>query len=190
MGLNDDGVVTLEEFLYALEGAGVHIGHEINRARVDVGEEEAARLLSYFDRDGQGVLRYNEFMRLLQGTIEIAQPSVPMWRGSTEDPRGGTRVNESRGTQDNAALSGTGLIREAIGVGHGGRNEDMQRIQAAFQHWDQNRDGKISEAEILQVFQQLDPRITGKAVRKMLAHADTDGDGAINYQEFIAWLFR
>merc|ERR1711972_556261 len=120
--LNDDGVVTLEEFLYALEGAGVHIGHEIDRARVDVGEEEAARLLSYFDRDGQGVLRYNEFMRLLQGTIEIAQPSVPMWRGSAEDPRGG-----HGGAQDKVSMSGTGLIREAIGVGHGGRNEDMQR---------------------------------------------------------------
>merc|ERR1711920_585541 len=118
--LNDDGVVTLEEFLYALEGAGVHIGHEIDRARVDVSEEEAARLLSYFDRDGQGVLRYNEFMRLLQGTIEIAQPSVPMWRGSAEPPRGGRQGNESSGGQDNASMTGTGLIREAIGVGHGG----------------------------------------------------------------------
>merc|ERR1712232_1476347 len=69
--LNDDGVVTLEEFLHALEGAGVAVGHEIDRARASVSEEEAAHLMAFFDRDGQGVLKYNEFMRLLQGVIEL-----------------------------------------------------------------------------------------------------------------------
>merc|ERR1719506_3010064 len=72
--LNNDGIVTLEEFLYALENAGVAMGHEIDRAKAQVSEEDAARMLSYFDRDGQGVLRYNEFMRLLQGTIELPGP--------------------------------------------------------------------------------------------------------------------
>merc|ERR1712232_1533754 len=69
--LNNDGIVTLEEFLHALEGAGVAVGHEIDRARATVSEEEAAHLIAFFDRDGQGVLKYNEFMRLLQGVIEL-----------------------------------------------------------------------------------------------------------------------
>jgi len=75
--LNDDGIVTLEEFLYALEHSGVAMGHEIDRAMAQVSEEEAAGMLSFFDRDGQGVLRYNEFMRLLQGTIELPGSAPP-----------------------------------------------------------------------------------------------------------------
>ena len=75
--LNDDGIVTLEEFLHALEGAGVAVGHEIDRARAQVTEEEAARMLAYFDRSSTGFLHYNEFMRLLQGTIDLA-PEAPM----------------------------------------------------------------------------------------------------------------
>ena len=71
--LNDDGVVTLEEFLHALEGAGVAVGHEIDRARARVTEEEAARMLAYFDRSCTGTLQYNEFMRLLQGTLDLTE---------------------------------------------------------------------------------------------------------------------
>ena len=74
--LNDDGIVTLEEFLHALEGAGVAVGHEIDRARAQVTDEEAARMLAYFDRSGSGFLHYNEFMRLLQGTLDLA-PEAP-----------------------------------------------------------------------------------------------------------------
>lgn len=71
--LNDDGIVTLEEFLHALEGAGVAVGHEIDRAKAQVSEEEAARMLAYFDRSCTGTLQYNEFMRLLQGTIDLTE---------------------------------------------------------------------------------------------------------------------
>lgn len=68
--LNEDGTVTLEEFMHTLEGCGAYVGHEIDRARADVDEEEAARVLAFFDRDGRGVLRYNEFIRLLQGALK------------------------------------------------------------------------------------------------------------------------
>lgn len=71
--LNDDGIVTLEEFLHALEGAGIAVGHEIDRAKAQVSEEEAARMLAYFDRSCSGTLQYNEFMRLLQGTIDLTE---------------------------------------------------------------------------------------------------------------------
>ena len=83
--LNDDGVVTLEEFLHALEGAGVAVGHEIDRARACVTQEEAARMLAYFDRNSTGTLQYNEFMRLLQGTLDLSE-ELPLEREARRIP--------------------------------------------------------------------------------------------------------
>mmetsp|Transcript_51722 Transcript_51722/g.139420 ORF Transcript_51722/g.139420 Transcript_51722/m.139420 type:complete len:238 (-) Transcript_51722:93-806(-) len=80
--LNNDGAVTLEEFLHALEGSGVATGHELDRAHNFVTEEEAARMMAFFDRDGQGLLRYNEFIRLLQGNLERPPPGG--WRPSRQ----------------------------------------------------------------------------------------------------------
>ena len=69
--LNGDGVVSIEEFLLALEKAGIVCGREIDRKRHDKGsisEEEATRIVGFFDRDGDGELSYSEFMRALQTT--------------------------------------------------------------------------------------------------------------------------
>jgi Ca2+-binding EF-hand superfamily protein len=196
--LNDDGVVALEEFMHTLEGAGVPVGHEIDRARNEVTEEEAARLLAFFDRNGQGVLRYNEFMRLLQGTLEMpgGPSSGPRCRGLHELGDRLEQPRKAKASENQESLSNTGLLRQAIGVDKddidlhnrsGGR--ELQRVQAAFQRWDENGDGLITEAELLQVLQQLNPGTTMQSVRAMMQAADKDGDGAIDHKEFVAWLF-
>ena len=69
--LNGDGVVSIEEFLLALEKAGIVCGREIDRRRHERGTitvEEASRIVGFFDRDGDGELSYSEFMRALQTT--------------------------------------------------------------------------------------------------------------------------
>jgi len=180
--LNDDGVVTVEEFLHALEGAGVAVGHEIDRARAAVNEEDAALMLSYFDRERNGVLHYNEFMRLLQGTIDLA-PEARL------EPQYAQRVPELGGPAGRHELSGTGLIRAAVGLRLDG-TDDERHVQQAFMRWDVNSDGFISEIELLSVLRKVDPRIRDKDVRRLFEHADVNGDGAIDYREFIGWLFR
>jgi Ca2+-binding EF-hand superfamily protein len=202
--LNDDSIVTLEEFLYALEGAGEATGHEIDRARIQLPEEEAARIMSYFDRDGQGVLRYNEFMRLLQGTIEIAGPSNDVrmhntgsWMGDTAHSGfGGTGRSthsaqsgrSSPGLNSTADMRDTNIVRERLGLGRG--RDDQRRVQDAFRQWDSNGDGLISERELHNVLQSLDPRFKTRDVQKLMKAADQNGDGVIDHQEFVAWLFQ
>jgi len=78
---NGDGFVTIEEFLHALTRAGVAITGEIDRAGADVTPEEAARLLAYFDRDGDGSLEYNEFMRVLQDSKHMVMASAEVAHG-------------------------------------------------------------------------------------------------------------
>jgi len=196
--LNDDGVVALEEFMHTLEGAGVPVGHEIDRARNEVTEEEAARLLAFFDRQGQGMLRYSEFIRLLQGTLEMpGSPSRgPRCRGLNELADKLEQPRDVKTSVDEHSLSNTGLLRQAIGVDKGdidlhsrSGGRELQRVQAAFQRWDGDGDGLITEVELLQVLQQLNPGTTLESVRAMMKAADKDGDGAINHQEFVAWLF-
>lgn len=185
--LNDDGIVTLEEFLHALEGAGVAVGHEIDRARAQVTDEEAARMLAYFDRSGTGFLHYNEFMRLLQGTLDLA-PEAP---SDLELARRIPDIGDYRGQagRQSVDLSGTGLIRAAAGL-HGARSPDEQTVQNTFAKWDVNCDGKISERELLTVLRKVDPKIRDKDVRTLFEKADCNGDGLIDYQEFVAWLFH
>ena len=79
VGVLSQGVVSIEEFLLALEKAGIVCGREIDRRRHDKGsisEEEATRIVGFFDRDGDGELSYSEFMRALQVRAHLPTPPI------------------------------------------------------------------------------------------------------------------
>jgi chemotaxis protein histidine kinase CheA len=65
---NGDGFVSIEEFLNAMEKAGVPCGKELDRQRVSISQDEACRIVGFFDKDGDGMLSYHEFMSILQST--------------------------------------------------------------------------------------------------------------------------
>ncbi len=49
--------------------AGVPMGHGLDRkADNTISVEEAARIVGFFDKEGDGRLRYHEFMTMLQST--------------------------------------------------------------------------------------------------------------------------
>eukprot|EP00931_Biecheleriopsis_adriatica_P062708 TRINITY_DN37851_c0_g1_i1.p1 TRINITY_DN37851_c0_g1~~TRINITY_DN37851_c0_g1_i1.p1 ORF type:complete len:603 (-),score=86.32 TRINITY_DN37851_c0_g1_i1:257-2065(-) len=63
----------------------------------------------------------------------------------------------------------------------------MDKILAAFEAWDTNDDGVISESELEKVFLELH---TPKAKNSTLfASADANADGKIDYCEFLQWIF-
>ena len=69
--LDGDGFVSIEEFLTAMEKAGMPTGREIDRKRAnrgEISEDEAMNIVAFFDRDGDGLLSYSEFMNCLQTT--------------------------------------------------------------------------------------------------------------------------
>ena len=71
-----NGYVSIEEFLNAMSRAGVPVGHGLDR-RSDktISEEEAARIVGFFDKEGDGYLRYHEFMTMLQ--VHAPAPQIP-----------------------------------------------------------------------------------------------------------------
>ena len=64
----------------------------------------------------------------------------------------------------------------------------------AFQLLDKNGDGKISKEEIKAVIKQCGGTLFDEEVEKVIKDVDKDGDGYLNYNEFLnimmKWNFK
>jgi len=87
----------------------------------------------------------------------------------------------------------------AVGVGLFATDpleEDMMEEQKAelvakaFREWDADGNGKISRSELTQVLTSLDQSITPKSAESLFKAMDRDGDGEVDYEEFVNWLFQ
>ena len=61
-------------------------------------------------------------------------------------------------------------------------------MREAFRAFDKNGNGFISAAELRHVMTNLGERITDEEVDEMMREADIDGDGQINFEEFVAMM--
>jgi calmodulin len=58
-------------------------------------------------------------------------------------------------------------------------------IKAAFRVFDKDGDGKITTAELTHIMNNLGEPLTQEEVDEMIAQADTNKDGIIDYAEFV-----
>lgn len=63
-------------------------------------------------------------------------------------------------------------------------------ISSAFRKWDSEGNGKMAKGDFTKVVKALDPRFSAEMVESLFNGADSNADGVIDYEEFIAWLFR
>merc|ERR1719262_1270149 len=57
-----------------------------------------------------------------------------------------------------------------------------------FKCWDTDGDGIISGEELINVIHTLNPKLGQVTAEKMMQQADTNGDGHIDFKEFVAWM--
>uniref|UniRef100_A0A8D0DPR0 Calcineurin like EF-hand protein 2 n=1 Tax=Salvator merianae TaxID=96440 RepID=A0A8D0DPR0_SALMN len=74
-------------------------------------------------------------------------------------------------------------------AGSKGINSRLSKLKFAFQLYDQDKDGKISRAEMLQVLRMmLGVQVTDEQLEcitdRTIQEADEDGDNAISFEEF------
>jgi calmodulin/calcium-binding protein CML len=75
--------------------------------------------------------------------------------------------------------------QEAAHADGGGAEEELRE---AFGVFDRDHDGHISKAELRHVMISLGEKLTDEEVEGMIAEADLDGDGLVNFDEFVRMM--
>lgn len=68
--------------------------------------------------------------------------------------------------------------------------DSEEEIKEAFKVFDKDGNGFISAAELRHVMTNLGEKLTDEEVDEMIREADVDGDGQINYEEFVKMMVR
>merc|ERR1712167_206312 len=66
--------------------------------------------------------------------------------------------------------------------------DSEEEIKEAFKVFDKDGNGFISAAELRHVMTNLGEKLTDEEVDEMIREADVDGDGQINYDEFVKMM--
>mgnify|MGYP003315290642 CR=1 FL=1 len=66
--------------------------------------------------------------------------------------------------------------------------DSEEEILEAFKVFDKDGNGFISAAELRHIMTNLGEKLTDEEVDEMLREADIDGDGQINYEEFVKMM--
>ncbi|XP_056167470.1 calmodulin-like protein 11 isoform X1 [Syzygium oleosum] len=89
-----------------------------------------------------------------------------------------------------AAADGDGAIEFAKFLGSMANNikEDTdveEELKEAFKVFDRDQNGYISPSELRHVMINLGEKLTEEEVQQMISEADLDGDGQVDFEEFV-----
>jgi len=66
--------------------------------------------------------------------------------------------------------------------------DSEEELHEAFKVFDKDGNGTISAAELRHVMTNLGEKLTDEEVDEMIREADVDGDGEVNYEEFVKMM--
>ena len=64
---------------------------------------------------------------------------------------------------------------------------ELKELSESFRYNDVNKDGLIEFAEFVEMLGQLESEVSDKEARIGFDEIDADDDGAISFDEFVAW---
>ncbi|CAA2934356.1 caltractin-like isoform X1 [Olea europaea subsp. europaea] len=71
-----------------------------------------------------------------------------------------------------------------------GERDTKEELMKAFYIIDQDKNGKISAADIQRMAKELGERFSDREIQEMINEADQDRDGEVNAEEFMRMMRR
>merc|ERR1711997_171794 len=69
-------------------------------------------------------------------------------------------------------------------------DDDAETIREAFKLFDRDKDGFISTKELKKVTTMLGEQMTNEEVEEFMREADVDGNGKLDYDEFVKMMLQ
>ncbi|CAD6236292.1 unnamed protein product [Miscanthus lutarioriparius] len=132
---------------------------------------EFKEAFSLFDKDGNGYITTKEL-----GTVMRSLGQNPT-EAELQDMIAEVDSNGS-GTIDPQEFLGLMARRTKD-------TESEEELREAFRVFDKDQNGFISAVELRHVMTNLGEKLSDEEVSEMIREADVDGDGNINYDEFV-----
>jgi calmodulin len=123
-----------------------------------------------FDKDGDGVITIKDFGDVLHS----------LGQNLTE--------SELQNVAKIMDVNGKGFIDFSEFVQFMTASFTDDKLRMLFNAFDQDGNGFISKGELKELFSKMVGTITDETVDEMIDGADIDGDGELNYEEFLAMI--
>jgi len=133
--------------------------------------EEIQSNFTAFDNDGNGTITAKELPKLLEQLgYETSKKHINAWLAIYD-------------LDDDGKISFTEFfeIYESL-------SQDDELLLKSFKEFDTDGSGAVSPDEIRAAFKKLGSRMSEEKVNELIAKVDINGDGNINYEEFIQML--
>ncbi|XP_071724660.1 calmodulin-7-like isoform X2 [Rutidosis leptorrhynchoides] len=144
---------------------------------------EFKEAFSLFDKDGDGIF-LTAFRSVIVGCITTKELGTVM-RSLGQNPT----EAELQDMINEVDADGNGTIDFPEFLNLMARKmkdtDSEEELKEAFRVFDKDQNGFISAAELRHVMTNLGEKLTDEEVGEMIREADVDGDGQINYEEFV-----
>ncbi|KAL0448274.1 UNVERIFIED_CONTAM: Caltractin, partial [Sesamum latifolium] len=181
--------------LFDTDGSGTIDAKELNVAMRALGfemsEEEITRMIAEVDKDGSGAIDFDEFCHMMTakfGERDTKEELMKAFNIIDQDKNEITQMIAEVDKDGSRAIDFDEFCHML--TAKFGERDTKEDLMKAFNIIDQDKNGKISAADIQRIARELGANFTEKEIQDMVNEADRDRDGEVNAEEFMRMMRR